>query len=161
MRRSKGAPNVRGAVAALLLLTSHAGLALPSNGEPLRREGWRRLQLGGGEGSTLARTHTRLTCAAFLLPAPPRDAPVGDVVSPQAAHEAGGELWAAAHEVGGQLRAGNGRSRGGKVPWCCSRFFKILQWLIQNVEVEIHVATCCHGLILGLFSSPRVNAKKP
>ncbi|PVH30929.1 hypothetical protein PAHAL_9G015400 [Panicum hallii] len=78
MRRSRGAPSARAATArrscssparAPLLLTSRAALALPSDGKPLRREGWRRLEQGGGEGSTL--THTRSTCTALLLPAPP------------------------------------------------------------------------------------------
>jgi len=41
-----------------------------------------------------------------LLSAPPREAPVYDVVSP---------MWAAAHEAGVELRSGSGRSGGGEV----------------------------------------------
>ncbi|RLN19491.1 hypothetical protein C2845_PM02G41930 [Panicum miliaceum] len=115
----------RAQVAPLLLLTSRAALALPFYGEPLRREGRRRLEQGGGEGSTL--THTRSICTALLLPAPPWDSPVGDVASPTGGDEAGGELYAGggarvcprelrSDEAGGELRAGSGRSRGSEAP---------------------------------------------
>ncbi|PUZ36140.1 hypothetical protein GQ55_9G015000 [Panicum hallii var. hallii] len=105
MRRSRGVPSARGATArrscssparAPLLLTSRAVLALPFDGESLRREGWRRLEQGGGEGSTL--THTRSTCTALLLPVPHWDAPVGDVASPPRlrTRPAASSAWAAA-----------------------------------------------------------------
>ena len=118
-------------------------------GEPFRREGRHQ---GGGEGSTL--THTRSTCTA-LLPAQPPDAPVGNVASSQAPHEASGELCAGdsrrGHpcELHGQWRTRPAASSGSPFPAYISPHRRPMEELrvasmAGNIQVSVH---CCKRTI--------------